>query len=89
MNRALLVSAAFATWVIGSLELAHAWVTNPGIFPTLPMPLWHWLDKMYRSLNAEEVADLEFFVVLTSSSIILLSCFAALFFIWHQLQKKR
>lgn len=88
MKRALRIAIAFAVWVIGSLSLAHAWVTNPGIFPTLPMPLWNWLDSIYRSRNAEEVADLEFFVVLTLSSIILLLCFTVLIIIWRLLQKK-
>ena len=87
MKRALLITVAFAAWVIGSLSLAHVWMTNPEIFPTLPMPLWSWLDSIYRSRNAEEVADLAFFVVLTLSSIILLLCFAALIVIRRLLQR--
>lgn len=89
MKRALLVTAAFAVWVIGSLSFAHVWVTNPERFPTLPMSVWSWLDSIYRSRNAEEVADLEFFVVLTLSSIILLVCFAALIVVWRLVQRNR
>lgn len=89
MKRALWIAVAFAAWVIGSLSLAHVWLTNPGMFPTLPMPLWDWLDSIYRSRNAEEVADLELIVALTMWSIILLLCFAAVFVIWRRLQKKR
>lgn len=89
MKRALLIAVAFAAWIIGSLSLAHVWITNPEIFPTLPMPLWNWLDNIYGSRNAEEVADLEFFVVLALSSIIFLLCFAALIVIWRLLQRNR
>lgn len=88
MKRALRIAIAFAVWAIGSLSLAHTWVTNPEIFPTPPMPLWNWLDSIYRTRNAEEVADLEFFVVLTLSSIILLLCFTVLIIIWRLLQNK-
>ena len=88
MKRALRIAIAFVVWVIGSLSLAHVWVTNPDTFPTLPMPLWNWLDSIYRSRNAEEVADLEFYVVLTLSSIFLLLCFTVLIIIWRLLQNK-
>lgn len=89
MKRALLIAAAFAAWVIGTFSLAHVWLTNPGMFPTLPMSLWNWLDSIYRSRNAEEVADLELIVALTMWSIILLVSFVALIVIWRLLQRSR
>lgn len=88
MRRFLRTAVAFAVWVIGSLSIAHTWVTNPDVFPTLPMPLWNWLDSIYRSRNAEEVTDLEFFVVLTLSSLVLLLCVAVSIIIWRLLKNK-
>lgn len=53
---------ALVIWTAGSLFLTRLWLSKPDTSLSLPTSWWHWLDGIYGSRNAEEVADLEFLV---------------------------
>jgi hypothetical protein len=70
-------------WFAASTYMAHLWVTNPASFPSLPAWFWNWADSHYQSRNAEEIANLEFFVTLAiSAGFVLLICLVG-YSIWR------
>lgn len=73
-----------AAWLALSLLISHLWVTKPEIFPALPMPLWDWADSHFRAGNAEEIADLEFLVIFTLSSAVMLFVGIGVYSVWRR-----
>jgi len=57
--------------IIATISLARWWLLNPESFPTLPEPLWEWLSKVYGATCCEDQADLEIFVSLGLSFIVI------------------
>lgn len=49
-------------WLALSMYSAHWWLSNPEQLPHLPSSIWKRIDSLYQSVNAEQVADLEFLV---------------------------
>lgn len=66
--------------------LARWWLTHPDAIPRFPTSFWIWLTDLYGAQNAEEVADVEMWVAL-SISIIVVSLFT-LFgrLVWHHIK---
>jgi hypothetical protein len=62
MKGAVKVLSAFVIWTAGSLFLTRLWLSNPDTGLSLPASWWQWMDGIYGSRNAEEIADLEFLV---------------------------
>jgi len=62
MKSATKALLAFVIWTAGALLLTRLWLSNPNAVLSLPVSWWQWLDGIYGSRNAEEVADLEFLV---------------------------
>ncbi|KRB73541.1 hypothetical protein [Noviherbaspirillum sp. Root189] len=62
---------ALVSWATGALFLTRLWLSNPDTGLSLPAPWWQWLDGVYGSSNAEEVADLEFLIGFTIALVVL------------------
>lgn len=89
MRQALRIVPLFIAWLIGSIIIAHLWVTNPDSFPSLPTTLWIWADSFYKSSNAEEISDLEFIVTLSTSAAAMLLAWCLGYFLWRMLRSMR
>jgi hypothetical protein len=89
MTKARGIALVVAAWLVVSVFTAHLWVTYPASFPTLPKPLWEWVDSYYQSSNAEEVADLEFVVTLTLSAASWLFACPLVYLCWRKLHLPR
>lgn len=57
-------------WLAASMFITHWWLGNPEQLPQLPSSVWQLLDKLYRSVNAEDVADLESLVCFSLSALV-------------------
>ncbi|MFC7514893.1 hypothetical protein ACFQUU_07745 [Herbaspirillum sp. GCM10030257] len=91
MKRVAKALFALVIWAAGALFLTRLWLSNPDTGLSLPASWWQWLDGIYGSSNAEEVADLEFLVGFTIALVVLavasVLAFCALRFVRsHQLQ---
>lgn len=82
------ITMLFIVIICGALTIGHFWVVNPEVFPSLPASMWNWLDAGYGSTDAEQVADLEFFVT-SGISAIALSLLFFLFFVGCKSWDKR
>lgn len=69
IKRTLRVLVFLFCWLFVSIVMAHLWVANVGLFPTIPRAIWEWADSFYQSSNGEELASLEFLGVSVVSSL--------------------
>lgn len=83
MKRLSYAVACLTAWLAISALISRAWVTNPEIFPSLPMALWQWADSHYQAANAEEIGDLEFIVTFTISSAAVLLAWIGTYWVWR------
>lgn len=69
MKPALRFVGIFIAWLVLTMIASYLWLQNPDVMPALPARFWNWVDSIYRSGNAEEVADMELLVVFALSGV--------------------
>jgi hypothetical protein len=79
------VCIAAAVWVVlGSVGVSRWWYAHPDFFPALPDAWWQLLDHLVSASTLDEKANVEFFVVVFFSFLVVLSLTAfTLAVIWR------
>ena len=76
-------------WVLFATGfLARWWLTHPDAIPRFPKPFWIWLIDLYGSQNGEELADLEMWVALSLSFVIVALLTLIGWFLWRYISTR-
>lgn len=63
-------------WIVLSMSCALLWMSFPELWPHATLPLGSWTDRMLKSVDAEDIAELQLLI----SFVICASVMAAGFF---------
>ncbi len=87
MSKAIQISLAGLWILVSSALLTRLWLAHSEIFPTFPKPLAEYLVNLYGTQNAEGVADLEIFVGLCISLLIVSVLTLFGWFLWRRISR--
>ncbi len=88
MKKVVRFSLSSLSVLLATGLLARWWLTNPDAIPRFPASFWVWLGNIYGVQNGEEFADLETFVALGLSFVVVLLVTSLGGLLWCRMTKR-
>lgn len=65
-------------WIVLSLSCALLWISFPELWPHVPLPSWSWTDRLLRSADPDDIAELQLLISFAICASVMAAGFAAI-----------
>lgn len=65
-------------WIVLSLSCALLWISFPELWPHVPLPSWSWTDRLLRSADPDDIAELQLLISFAICASVMAAGFVAI-----------
>lgn len=88
--RTILRAFVLVCWVLaGTMLMSRWWYANPEHFPRFSESFWNYVDRVFGTKNVDDAQNIEFFVVVISSFLVVMTVTLGIIIIVNYFKRNR